>query len=209
MAAAATGVACGRSAGVSGLGSAGASCSSTSSSWRRLSSMMPMTPKTGRRRMAGVRMQQGRREEEASGEGGDSSTESLFMKELKRRGMKSVRAVETEEPQSERIDPPPPVAQNATQLERSRKLNSEGLEGLIPRATELVKLGGSFWVAFWPYLAATAAGFVAIYLAFGSGFVHGGAPAVGPPRYIDPDELLYERVAPGNGPDRVPFRQQY
>ena len=46
------------------------------------------------------------------------------------------------------------------QLDRSRKLNSEGLEGLIPRASLLARLGGTFFFGFWP-LALLAIGIFA------------------------------------------------
>jgi len=78
------------------------------------------------------------------------------------------------------------------QLERSRKLNSEGLEGLIPRATELVKLGGSFWVAFWPFMAAIIAATVllSLFTGFtGTNFIHDGSQSMAIPEYL-PRELL-------------------
>ncbi len=43
-------------------------------------------------------------------------------------------------------------------------LVSEGLEGLIPRATELLKLGGSVFLAFLPFIAGISILFGAIYL---------------------------------------------
>ena len=64
--------------------------------------------------------------------------------------------------------PPPPFAnadnQVPPQLQKSRELNSEGLEGLIPRATELLKLGTSVFLAFGPFILAVTIAFAAIYL---------------------------------------------
>lgn len=39
-----------------------------------------------------------------------------------------------------------------------------GMQGLIPRATELAKLGGSFWVSFYPFIGAIIAAFIVLYL---------------------------------------------
>lgn len=38
------------------------------------------------------------------------------------------------------------------QLDRSRALAGEGLEGLIPRGSQLLQLGGSFFLAFVPFI---------------------------------------------------------
>lgn len=38
------------------------------------------------------------------------------------------------------------------------------MQGLIPRATELAKLGGSFWVSFYPFIGVVIAAFVVLYL---------------------------------------------
>jgi hypothetical protein len=65
-------------------------------------------------------------------------------------------------------------------------------EGLIPRVTELVKLGGSFFLAFGPFIVGVALAFACVYAVFGSSFVHSGRPSAGPPTYIDPIELLNE-----------------
>jgi len=78
------------------------------------------------------------------------------------------------------------------QLEKSRKLNSEGLEGLIPRATELLKLGGGQFLAFLPFMGAAVALFVGCFYLLGPSFVHGGTDASRPPPYVDPQLLLDE-----------------
>lgn len=78
------------------------------------------------------------------------------------------------------------------QRERSMALVSEGLEGLIPRATELLKLGGSVFLAFLPFIAGISILFGAIYLVMGDSFVHGGGVHSGPPPYVDPEKLLSE-----------------
>ena len=68
-------------------------------------------------------------------------------------------------------------------------------QGFIPRASELLKLGLSFWLAFLPFILVIALATGGIYAVFGDTFVHGGTPASGPPPYIDPDMLLAEPTA--------------
>jgi hypothetical protein len=63
---------------------------------------------------------------------------------------------------------------------------------LIPRATELLKLGGSVFLAFAPFIVAISLAFWGIFAVFGDQFVHGGASGTGPPPYVDPQELLSE-----------------
>ena len=38
------------------------------------------------------------------------------------------------------------------------------MQGLIPRATELAKLGGTFWVSFYPFIGLVIAAFFVLYL---------------------------------------------
>eukprot|EP00244_Chara_vulgaris_P007128 TRINITY_DN266_c2_g1_i1.p1 TRINITY_DN266_c2_g1~~TRINITY_DN266_c2_g1_i1.p1 ORF type:complete len:356 (+),score=88.67 TRINITY_DN266_c2_g1_i1:121-1068(+) len=159
------------------------------------------------------------------GEGGeDNAPETLFIRELRRRGISTTKsssssrsdASDEEEAETggqtrtarEGAPPPPPFAgvggdRLQGQIERSRALNSEGLDGLPPRAVELLKLGGSFFLAFTPLIAATFAAFFAIYLFWGSEFVHDGREGVAPPKYIDPYVLLQEEEAAD--PSRVPY----
>lgn len=82
----------------------------------------------------------------------------------------------------------------SNQREKSMALNSEGLEGLIPRAKALLTLGGTFFLGFWPLILVTVASFSALYLYFGAEFVHYGNTrnASELPQYIDPYELLEE-----------------
>ncbi|KAJ0600543.1 hypothetical protein HanIR_Chr03g0118031 [Helianthus annuus] len=117
-------------------------------------------------------------------------TESLFMKELKRRGMSRTSLLEKEE--EEDIE-----EKLSNQRERSLALNSEGLEGLIPRAKVLVTLGGTFFLAFWPLILVTVASFSGLYLYFGPKFVHDATTRpVHLPQYIDPYDLLEdERIS--------------
>lgn len=86
----------------------------------------------------------------------------------------------------------------ANQRERSMQLNSEGLEGLLPRARLLLTLGGTFFLAFWPLILITVALFSALYFYFGPNFVHdaNNRLPISPPHYIDPYELLEdERIS--------------
>lgn len=65
-------------------------------------------------------------------------------------------------------------------------------QGLIPRATELIRLGGGFFLAFGPFIALISLVFSVIYLVLGDSFVHGGSPVSAPPPYVDPYDLLNE-----------------
>lgn len=134
------------------------------------------------------------------GNGGES-TEEMFEKELRKRGLKfqdgqlvqkDGTPVEDEQrsfPSFRRPDQSRNQSGATGQLERSRQLNREGLEGLIPRVSQLVQLGGSFWLAFWPFIAAIAASFAALYLFTGSGFIHNGESRMAIPEYL-PRELF-------------------
>jgi hypothetical protein len=124
---------------------------------------------------------------------GGENLDEMFKKELEKRRINSVDDIK-DKPNTTTTTPPPMFQNDPTedQLERSRKLNSEGLEGLIPRASALVQLGLSFFLAFGPFIIAVILASTAIYAIFGDNFVHGGTPsASGPPQY-DPLELLNE-----------------
>lgn len=137
---------------------------------------------------------------------GDEPPESLFMKELRRRGItptslleESNRSTFDEEIKEKGGDSS--FSQRNTvatdksftnQREQSMALNSEGLEGLIPRAKLLLTLGGTFFLAFWPLIIITVASFAALYLYFGPSFVHDGRNSISLPQYIDPYVLLEE-----------------
>jgi len=137
------------------------------------------------------------------------STESLFMRELKRRGLSAGQSISSSnderqgsEPGSNRVreastfrpSTEPSRISQTPQLDKSRQLNSEGLEGLIPRAKELIKLGGSLFLAFAPAIIVISLLFTVLYSVFGDTFVHGGDPRMPPPQYLDPYELLGEET---------------
>ncbi|GAQ81653.1 hypothetical protein KFL_000860250 [Klebsormidium nitens] len=130
-----------------------------------------------------------------------NSPEDAFQRELRRRGLRPDGTKDpnfkgpktaTEEGGAGKPDPPPPFAKLPDQLEKSRKLNSEGLEGLLPRAGELLKLGTTFFLAFWPLVLTAIVLFGGAYAVLGSNFVHGGERSqnAGAPKYVDPYELL-------------------
>lgn len=143
---------------------------------------------------------------------GEEPPESLFMKELRRRGMTPTSLLEEKNRSpnrdeeirfreedggwrySRRNDVTTDAETNLTnQRETSMALNSEGLEGLIPRAKLLLTLGGTFFLGFWPLILVTVASFSAVYLYFGKEFIHDGTETpVTPPQYIDPYDLLAE-----------------
>ncbi|KAB2042709.1 hypothetical protein ES319_D02G234700v1 [Gossypium barbadense] len=146
---------------------------------------------------------------------GEESPESLFMKELKRRGMTPTSLVEDAKNTNYGLDEEMKVGEErgsvskrnvvstefdqslSNQRERSMELNSEGLEGLVPRAKLLLTLGGTFFLSFWPFILSTIAFFSALYLYFGPSFIHDGSKTpVPPPQYIDPYTLLEdERIS--------------
>ncbi|XP_073127718.1 uncharacterized protein [Henckelia pumila] len=143
---------------------------------------------------------------------GEEPPESLFMKELKRRGMNSSSLLEEKNRSTDRDEEIKFREEDggwsykrrngvttddersiSNQREKSMAINSEGLEGLIPRAKLLLTLGGTFFLAFWPLILATIAFFCALYLYFGPEFVHDGSKtSMAPPPYVDPYELLEE-----------------
>lgn len=135
---------------------------------------------------------------------GEEPPESLFMKELKRRGMTPTSLLEDYEVDDEvkvgmetggssmRNAAPSTFDQSlSNQRERSMALNSEGLEGLIPRAKLLLTIGGTFFLGFWPLIIITVGLFSALYLYFGADFVHDASRTpISPPQYVDPYALL-------------------
>ncbi|KAL3580371.1 hypothetical protein D5086_018206 [Populus alba] len=146
---------------------------------------------------------------------GEEPTESLFMKELKRRGMTPTSLLEETNRGNYGVEDEMKIGEEdrdfskrnpvsteldkslSNQREKSMALNSEGLEGLIPRAKLLLTLGGTFFVGFWPLILITVAFFSSLYFYFGPSFVHDGSNAsFSPPQYIDPYELLEdERIS--------------
>lgn len=141
---------------------------------------------------------------------GEEPTESLFMKELKRRGMTPTSLLEEswstlkDENITYKEEDGGFSNRNAVstdleksllnQRERSLSLNSEGLEGLIPRAKVLLTLGGTYFLAFWPLILVTVASFSAVYLYFGPKFVHDATTRqVYLPKYVDPYALLEDQ----------------
>jgi hypothetical protein len=140
---------------------------------------------------------------------GPSDLEEKFKRELERRSIGSIddlgedkastsfSAGGVDASQRRATTPPPRFASKGDdevppQLRKSRELNSEGLEGLIPRASELLKLGVSFFLAFGPFILGVVLAFGLIYSVFGDAFVHSGSPSVSSPPVYDPQELLNE-----------------
>ncbi|XP_068657623.1 uncharacterized protein [Aristolochia californica] len=146
-----------------------------------------------------------RSQENENESNGEEPPESLFMKELRRRGMtptlledsnRSLYGLPEDELKVKEDDRSIPKRNGvisadfekslSNQRERSVALNSEGLEGLIPRAKLLLTIGGTFFLGFWPLILVTVAFFAALYLYFGPSFIHDGSNMpVSPPTYID------------------------
>lgn len=149
-----------------------------------------------------------RAEQPRQGDSGTESTESLFAKEVRKRGIsKSTSRVgqtykqETDDVGGSGAEQPPRLSKE--QQEWAQRVNSDGFEGLVPRATELVKLGGSFFLAFAPFLIGVTVAAAIFFLVFGDAFIHGGVQGSGPPPYVDPDELLRMEAV---GDPMVPLR---
>nr|ABK26315.1 unknown [Picea sitchensis] len=180
--------------------------------------------KRGRGRLS-VNCQRTDRDGDPSGE---EPPETLFMKELKRRGMTPASLFEendkspyglgstetkTREEGNEgftnrndrRIFTGIDDRNQVDQRARSMALNSEGLEGLIPRARVLLTLGGTFFFVFWPLILATVTFFSAVYIYFGPSFIHGGNKQVAQPTYIDPYKLLEDDILTQSSSPRVPY----
>ncbi|XVE66693.1 hypothetical protein DITRI_Ditri08aG0099100 [Diplodiscus trichospermus] len=150
---------------------------------------------------------------------GEEPPESLFMKELKRRGMTPTSLLEDAKKTNYGLDEEMKVGEEAgrfskrnavstefeksltNQRERSMELNSEGLEGLVPRAKLLLTIGGTFFLGFWPLILSTIAFFSALYLYFGPSFIHDASEtSISPPQYIDPYTLLEDERISGTAP---------
>ena len=106
--------------------------------------------------------------------GNDDNLDELFRRELARRSISSVDDIPDKPSSSSsvqfqrRTTPPPSFAGGMEddvppQLQKSRELNSEGLEGLPGRAWALIQLGGGFFLAFGPFFIGVVLAFVAIY----------------------------------------------
>ncbi|XP_072972103.1 uncharacterized protein [Typha angustifolia] len=142
-----------------------------------------------------------RLQESGGGEyNGEEPTESLFMKELRRRGMAPTSLLEEEVEAKEEIDERRNKRSGmasveyeqriSSQREKSTALNIEGIEGLVPRAKLLLSIGGTFILGFWPLMAVIIALFAALYFYFGPSCVHDGSKMPLTPTYIDPHTLL-------------------
>ncbi|KAJ8764769.1 hypothetical protein K2173_009169 [Erythroxylum novogranatense] len=153
---------------------------------------------------------------------GEEPPESLFMKELKRRGMTPTSSLEETNSGSYGLGDEMNLGEedrgfskrNAVstnqkeidqhlpnQRQQSMALNSEGLEGLIPRAKLLLTIGGTFFLGFWPLILGTLAFFCGLYFYFGPAFFHDATSTVSPPPYVDPYALLEdERISSQIGP---------
>uniref|UniRef100_A0A0E0F6I3 Uncharacterized protein n=1 Tax=Oryza meridionalis TaxID=40149 RepID=A0A0E0F6I3_9ORYZ len=144
---------------------------------------------------------------------GEEAPESLFAKELMRRGMASGAAaagagekeVGAEEGGRKRVAAAEferAAAGADGQRARSMALNSEGLEGLVPRAKLLLSLGSTFFLGFAPLILVTVSLFAVLYVYFGPSFVHDASKTpVSPPPYIDPYELLEDERLSRPSPD--------
>lgn len=135
-------------------------------------------------------------------------TADAFKRELQRRGITSAQTEQLQRgaqaspgaesdardarprPQGRASAPPRWASDTPESLQQSRALGSEGLEGLIPRATELLRLGFGFFLPFWPFMAAFSVLFTLTYLCFGDFFLHSGS-------YFDPDSVLNAQQQPG------------
>ncbi|XP_078437276.1 uncharacterized protein LOC144707894 [Wolffia australiana] len=130
-----------------------------------------------------------RRDDSNSG-AGKEPLEELFAKELKRRGINSASS-SSEIPQNllssivesdleeERIEGGDPLkkkrvawAHHRKRMTRSLDLNSDHLEGLIPRAKLILRTSTTLFLGFWPLILITMGIFSAMDHYFGPGLAH-------------------------------------
>ncbi|XP_008785698.2 uncharacterized protein LOC103704258 isoform X2 [Phoenix dactylifera] len=127
-----------------------------------------------------------RLQESNSDSNGEEPPESLFMKELRRRGMTPTSLLEESNRESsyglgEEEEESGARGRSRGQMKRngvasvdfekgisdqrkhSMALNSEGLKGLIPQAKLLLSIGGTFFLGFQPLVLITIAFFAALY----------------------------------------------
>eukprot|EP01025_Chloroclados_australasicus_P016980 TRINITY_DN18670_c0_g1_i12.p1 TRINITY_DN18670_c0_g1~~TRINITY_DN18670_c0_g1_i12.p1 ORF type:complete len:215 (-),score=21.63 TRINITY_DN18670_c0_g1_i12:198-842(-) len=142
-----------------------------------------------------------------------TQVESLFMQELKRRGISNAVADDKRQTltgekyirKAPYYDLPKSNANQPDQLKKSRALVSEGLEGLFPRASVLLQLGGSFVLGFLPLIAVVGLAFALLVMGFGDQFIHvGGRNGLNASSYVyyDPQELLNESAVD----QMIPFK---
>lgn len=155
-----------------------------------------------------------------AGELGDDTEDGsklgdMFQRELEKRNISSIDDIQEDNTGTNTTNkkdissyiPPPQFASGyapqdeeddglgGDQLARSRRIGSEGLDGLIPRGSQLLTLGATSFLAFGPFILFVLVSFGAVYMVFGDFFVHSGTPATGPPVYYDPADLLAEPTA--------------
>ncbi|XP_066342667.1 uncharacterized protein [Miscanthus floridulus] len=131
------------------------------------------------RRLRVVRCRAGGEGGKGEEEGEAEAPESLFARELRRRGMApGARATPAAGANKEAEEGAPETGAKRRvaaaefergaaadgQRERSMALNSEGLEGLVPRAKLLLSLGSTFFLAFGPLILVTVSLFAGLYL---------------------------------------------
>ena len=164
-----------------------------------------------------------RREGESFGKerGEDDRVSTSFTEELRKRGIRDVSGVKDDDRNNEGgfwsnvKQSAPKWAQSKSkeddQLRKSRLLNSEAVEGLPARASELIKLFFSSTLSFAPVAAVVSVVALYTWVVFGADFIHGGVksdyasenrnnnPQDGR-NYVEPEVLLreeaYDRRAP-------------
>lgn len=95
----------------------------------------------------------------------DGNLSGMFQKELQKRNISSADDISEESSRDSYVPPPGFIGEyeDPPQLQKSRELNSEGLEGLVPRGSQLLQLGLSFFLAFGPFIAVVLAAFGVVY----------------------------------------------
>ena len=63
---------------------------------------------------------------------------------------------------------------NAVTWPHAGRPDASGTQGLIPRATELLRLGFGFFLPFLPFVVAFSVLFTLTFYVFGADFLHGG-----------------------------------
>ena len=122
-------------------------------------------------------------------------TVSAFRRELSKNVEKQLENIDVANLSSSSSDEEEDDGVGGDQLARSRRIGSEGLDGLIPRGSQLFTLGATSFLAFGPFILFVLVRFGAVWLVWGDLFVHGGSVSSGPPVYYDPYDLLAEPTA--------------
>ncbi|XLR15841.1 hypothetical protein HN51_036822 [Arachis hypogaea] len=130
---------------------------------------------------------------------GEEPPESLFMKELKRRGMNPTSLLEDYKQGNSGVDEEVVVNEQDRGLPRRNVVSTDVERSLENQRERSMALNseGAFFLGFRSLILITVTFFSALYLYFGPTFVHDASKmSLSPPQYVDPYALLEdERIS--------------